>query len=74
MQRKKLSLDPVELRVESFRTLAGSGARGTVQGHGYTEPGYPSCALTCGASPPQPTVLCGRAGDPRHVTVIECCY
>lgn len=70
MRSTKLSMDPAELRVESFRTLAGDGARGTVRAHGYTEPDYPSCARTCGASPPQPTTLC----DGRHITVIECCY
>lgn len=70
MARKKLSLDLAELRVESFRTQAESAGRGTVRAHGYTEPDYPSCALTCGASPPQPTVLC--AG--RHITLAECCY
>jgi len=70
MQRKKLSLELAELRVESFRTLTESGARGTVRAHGYTERDYPSCALTCGASPPQPTTLC----EGRHITLAECCY
>lgn len=68
---KKLSLEIAELRVESFRTLAESDARGTVRAHGYTEPDYPSCALTCSASPPFPTALCG---DKRAMTVVECCY
>lgn len=70
MRTRKLSLDADQLRVESFRTVGDSGERGTVHAHGYTEPDYPSCARTCGASPPQPTVLCARA----MITLAECCY
>jgi hypothetical protein len=51
---KKLSLNPDALRVESFRTDAGEGARGTVGGAeatlGCTQ--YPACPrtqCTCGA-------------------------
>lgn len=69
---RKLSLEVGELRVESFRTVPEGGPRGTVRAHGYTEPDYPSCALTCGASPPAPTPLCGAVGALK--TVIECCY
>lgn len=69
MKTGKLSLDAELLRVESFRTVAGGGGRGTVLANGYTEPDYPSCA-PCGASPPAPTVFCNRA----MVTLAECCY
>src|SRR5213082_3232352 len=48
----KLRLDPETLRVESFAATEEGGGRGTVRGHGYTEPDYPSCARTCGATPP----------------------
>jgi len=67
---KKLSLDLSNLRVESFDTVAGNGARGTVNAHGYTEPGYPSCDRTCGASPPPETGLCAMGGP----TLKACCY
>lgn len=70
MKTGKLSLDAEQLRVESFRTDPDEGRRGTVLAHGYTEPDYPSCARTCGASPPQPTVLCARG----MITLAECCY
>lgn len=68
---KKLNLNLAELRVDSFDTVAGEGARGTVNAHGYTEPGYPSCARTCGASPPPETGLCAAVGGP---TLKACCY
>ena len=51
---RKLRLDPETLRVESFVAIEEGGGRGTVRGHGYTEPGYPSCDRTCGFSPPMP--------------------
>jgi hypothetical protein len=70
MKTRKLMLDTEQLRVESFGTVGGDGQRGTVLAHGYTEPDYPSCARTCGASPPFPTALCNRA----MVTLAECCY
>ncbi len=44
--------------MESFDTVAAAGARGTVNAHGYTDPDYPSCARTCGATPPQDTSIC----------------
>ena len=68
---KKLSLSLDGLRVESFDTVAGGGARGTVNAHGYTEPDYPSCARTCGASPPPESMLCGALGGP---TLKACCH
>jgi len=67
---RKLNLDLATLRVESFDTVAGDGARGTVNAHGYTEPGYPSCDRTCGASPPAETGLCLQGGP----TLKACCY
>ena len=51
---RKLRLDPETLRVESFAATEEGGGRGTVHGHVYTVPPYPSCARTCGASPPPP--------------------
>ena len=59
----KLRLDPETLRVESFAATDAGGGRGTVQGHGYTDPDYPSCALTCGIpmSPPSED-LCRMSG------------
>src|SRR5215210_750707 len=51
-RNRKLRLDPETLRVESFVAAEEGGGRGTVRGHGYTEPDYPSCARTCGATPP----------------------
>lgn len=68
--KRKLRLEVEGLRVESFGTDAGEGPRGTVRAQSYTEPGYPSCALTCGASPPGPTTLCLRGPD----TLAACCY
>ena len=52
--KRKLRLDPEALRVESFVATEEGEGRGTVRGHGYTEPGYGSCDLTCGIpmSPP----------------------
>ncbi|HYH78811.1 MAG TPA: hypothetical protein VEX86_03420 [Longimicrobium sp.] len=70
MERRKLLLDAEMLHVESFRVTEEDGPRGTVLAHGYTQPDYPSCARTCGASPPAPTALCGRA----MATLAECCY
>lgn len=68
---KKLTLDLSDLRVVSFDTVDASGARGTVNAHGYTEPGYPSCDRTCGASPPPESMLCAALGGP---TLKACCY
>jgi hypothetical protein len=51
---RKLRLDPETLRVESFVATEEGDGRGTVRGHGYTEPGYPSCDRTCGVSPSPP--------------------
>jgi hypothetical protein len=56
--KKKLALDPERLRVESFGTVDAADARGTVCAHGYTDPGYPSCDRTCGATPPPDTSIC----------------
>lgn len=57
---KKLDLKVEELSVESFDTEANvSELRGTVKANGYTDPGYPSCDRTCGASPPPDTTICG---------------
>ncbi|HEX6750432.1 MAG TPA: hypothetical protein VF092_24275 [Longimicrobium sp.] len=67
--KKKLALDPDALRVESFGTVDASDARGTVRAHGYTEPDYPSCARTCGASPPPPSSLCYE----ERPTLKACC-
>ena len=67
---RKLRLDPDGLRVESFGTLERDGARGTVRAHGYTDPDYPSCARTCGASPPPPTGICYAVEGP---TLKACC-
>ncbi|HEX8244256.1 MAG TPA: hypothetical protein VF541_12185 [Longimicrobium sp.] len=67
--KRKLRLEPETLRVESFGTVEGDGSRGTVRAHGYTEPDYPSCARTCGASPPPDTSLCYREGP----TLKACC-
>lgn len=68
---KKLKLDPESLRVESFRpTPETDPGRGTVEANGYTEPGYPSCNVTCGASPPPPSEdFCGAF----RPTVKACC-
>ena len=56
--KKKLRLNMEALRVESFAATEDGAARGTVHGESYTEPGYPSCDLTCGASPPWPSDFC----------------
>jgi hypothetical protein len=56
--KRKLRLNVDALRVESFGTLEGPGAQGTVHAHGYTDPDYPSCARTCGATPPPDTSVC----------------
>ena len=59
---RKLRLEPETLRVESFEATEADGGRGTVRGHGYTKPPYPSCALTCGASPPPSDDFCRMSG------------
>lgn len=60
---RKLRLDPEALRVESFAATEVGGGRGTVQGQGYTVAPYPSCALTCGATPPPPSEdICRMSG------------
>ena len=56
--KKKIALDADTLRVESFPTVDGPDGRGTVHAHGYTDPDYPSCARTCGATPPPDTEIC----------------
>jgi hypothetical protein len=68
--KKKLRLDMESLRVESFAATEDGGARGTVHGQSYTEPGWLSCDLTCGASPPLPSSIeCrGSRSCPQ-----ECC-
>jgi hypothetical protein len=66
---KKLMLDPEGLRVESFRTAGELEGAGTVQAQSYTVSPYPSCARTCGASPPADTSLC-RDGA---MTLNACC-
>ena len=68
--KRKLRLKPETLRVESFGTVEDDGSRGTVRAHGYTEPDYPSCARTCGVSPPPPSLNCLRGPD----TLAACCY
>jgi hypothetical protein len=67
--KRKLTLDADALRVESFGTVDAKVVRGTVHANGYTDPDYPSCARTCGASPPPETGLC-HAGGP---TLKACC-
>ncbi|HEX8693736.1 MAG TPA: hypothetical protein VF746_15045 [Longimicrobium sp.] len=67
---KKLSLNPEALRVESFATAADVPGRGTVRANAYTDPDYPSCARTCGASPPPDTEICGWGLRP---TLKACC-
>ena len=67
--KRKLRLDPERLRVESFGTVEHDPARGTVRAHGYTDPDYPSCARTCGATPPPDTDLCYQAIN----TQFACC-
>lgn len=69
---RKVKLDPDELRVESFRTEEVRQARGTVDAHGYTVDPYPSCALTCSASPPPPSEdICRLRVDTMPW---QCCY
>ena len=62
---RKLRLDLDTLRVESFVATEEDGGRGTVRGHGsYTVAPYPSCARTCGASPPPPSEdFCRMSGS-----------
>jgi hypothetical protein len=50
--KKKLGLKADELRVESFGTVDGTPARGTVLGKDGTDCYTYSCEGTCGASPP----------------------
>ena len=75
MKTRKLRLDPEALRVDTFTTEREDGGRGTVKAHGYTQPGYPSCDPTCGATPPEDPSICiagtrvGCGGD----TVLYCC-
>jgi len=67
---RKLRLDPETLRVESFEATEEGDGRGTVRGHAYTDPDYPSCARTCGASPPPPSVdICRMSGT----CPMQCC-
>jgi len=67
--KNKLTLDADALRVESFGTVAERSGRGTVHANGYTQPGYPSCDRTCGATPPPDTDICVEGGP----TYPACC-
>jgi hypothetical protein len=68
--KRKLRLDLDTLQVESFAATQEGDGRGTVQGHGYTEPPYPSCARTCGATPPPPSEdFCRMSGT----CPMQCC-
>ena len=70
---KKLTLELDSLRVESFETAADARLRGTVRGNdSYTVSPYPSCARTCGASPPPDTEIC-RADQYAPTLQQACC-
>ncbi|HEU0052631.1 MAG TPA: hypothetical protein VFQ39_05615 [Longimicrobium sp.] len=61
--KNKLRLDPDALRVVSFVSVEERDERGTVLAQSYTQPGYPSCDRTCGASPPPPSdLICRMSG------------
>jgi hypothetical protein len=76
--RKKLSLDPELLRVESFETQEGGWARGTV--HAQQSDQYSvcySCGGTCGAIPALPRREGGTVREdwtqPNCATRDYCC-
>ena len=70
---RKLEMKVDELSVESFTTVPEmKSLHGTVQANSYTVNPYPSCAPTCGASPPPPTDICGL-DDAERPTIKACC-
>jgi hypothetical protein len=69
--KKKLTLDADALRVESFGTVDGTPARGTVLGKDDSDCYTYSCQGTCGASPPS-LAAAERDAGPTRINLTAC--